>query len=246
MTVNTRLGDELSRNLTPVKDDDAPELLPLSEVRDRLLRAHGAMVASVKDLPAAELTAKMAAVDQVEDELRQALLSGEILAYVERDDGRLFRIPDIYWGSFHAFRPLGGEGFCSDYMHDYRDGEHRAKATRFNKQGVFLDKRQADGKWPSAAYSKVKTGDVVEPQIESKKLPGPDGNKRWPDAEQNALNKCKKHGIIAALKWGDKAKIDKWLTDYLSENAGWTPDPRLVARHRKKLLLTLPDNWGDN
>jgi hypothetical protein len=140
MTVNFRLGESLSRELTPV-NRPALELLPLAEVCDRLAHRLDALVERGAQLSVRKLKAKMAAAEGVEGELRAALQSREFEAFVYHRDGRLFGIPANYWGSFHDFRPLAGEGFCAD-------GEHGQLAFELNGQGVFLDKHQANAKWP--------------------------------------------------------------------------------------------------
>ena len=141
MTTPSSIGERLSRELTPTGAASAPELLPLAEVRERVVRQFNAAVTPGAHLSKAKLKSKSLAADRVESELRKALQDRVVDAYVHHPDSRLFRIPACYWGSFHDYRPLNEAGFLTD-------AAHGKLAFELNGQGVFLDKHKADANWP--------------------------------------------------------------------------------------------------
>ncbi len=133
--------------------------MPLDDLRAHLLEGAGALVTGTP--PGAETDSSRAlnkATDNVAGDMRRALAANDLTAYVEHPDGRIYRIPPCYWGSFHDYRPLAGAGFCSDRSH----GDF---ALEFDGRGVFVSLEQADAKWPQQRS-------MVAKPIERKR-PGP-------------------------------------------------------------------------
>ncbi len=176
-----------------------------------------------------ELKMKTQAAEAVETALREALQSGDVDAFVHHLDGRIFRIPNCYWGSFHDYRPLTGEGFLSDQSHG-------PLAQILNGCGVFLDKVKADAKWP------MQRSRVAEP-IE-RKSPGPARHPIVVQAIAQVTSSFVAAGYKQSLQPGEYQAIKDALESAISKMSGWklTRSDRSLRNYADEIKQALPDS----
>ena len=144
MNTYPEIGRRLSQELTRVTDTQGLDLMPLADLRARLNEGAGAnFTAAMQPISPDEYGRLRDATEGVENDMRDALAARELDAFIEHSDGRTYRIPACYWGTFHDYRPLVGAGLFTDASH----GEF---ALEFNGRGVFLSRPQVEAKWPAS------------------------------------------------------------------------------------------------
>lgn len=151
----SELGLRLSQGLTRVSNIEQLQLMPLIEVRGRLHISNG--IPDIMALPPRvdDFKRLFEAVDCIDEMVRLALVERELNAFVEHSDGRIYRIPNFYWGTFHDYRPLTGAGF-------FTDPSHGQLAESLNGCGVFLARQEVEEKWPAIVEGPIWTTDKME------------------------------------------------------------------------------------
>lgn len=135
------VGALLSHELVQLTDSERPPLMSLQESREHVWLALGLPQFSDKIGDFEETSQRTNAQMRVETTIRAALQARHLDSYVSDHDGRWFRIPVRYWGSFHDFRALAGSGFFTELSHG-------GQALALNGQPVFFSRPQIVEKWP--------------------------------------------------------------------------------------------------